>query len=244
MNIRNSLIAAFALVLAVPSVAVAKDKKNGQRGMLESMQSVPCGAKERGLTGLGSMVAAVGVEHVNSHEQLCPQYLLRTDEMDYHIRPLDTKHAAVLPVGHEAEFRIKKDRLFMKMVDGKEKPLQYQVVAMQPKNTAEGKLENTADRPMEKPAEAAPPVTPGREAGSGVSGQAVPGQAVVASPQQPAAPSQQPQQQQPQQPVATQQQQPAMAPQQPQPVATQQQQTQQQQPVAQPAVASPQQPQR
>jgi len=241
-----SFVAAFALVLAVPSTAVAKDMKQSKRGMLESMQSVPCGSKERGLTGLGSMVAAVGVEHVNSHEQLCPQYLLRTDEMDYHIRPLDLKHAAVLPVGHEAEFRIKKDRLFMKMVDGKEKPLEFQVVAMQPKDTAEGKLENTADHSMAQPAMAAPPVAPGKGAGSGVSGQAVPGQAVVASPQQPAVAPQQsavaPQSQQ--QPAVAPQQQPAT---QQQPVATQQQpataQPQQQQSVApasqQPAVAPP-----
>jgi hypothetical protein len=83
--------------------------------MLESMQSVPCGSKERGVTGLGSVFASVGVAHVNSHEQLCPQYLLRSDEMDYHIRPVDAKHAGVLPVGQEAEFRIKNNRLFLKV---------------------------------------------------------------------------------------------------------------------------------
>src|SRR5271170_7782154 len=125
MNIKKSLIAVLALVLAAPSIAAAKDKK-GQRGMLESMQSVPCGAKERGVTGVGSVFASVGVAHVNSHEQLCPQYLLRTDDMDYHIRPLDTKHAAVLPVGREAEFKIKKDRLFLKVPDGEKKAESYQ----------------------------------------------------------------------------------------------------------------------
>ena len=52
---------------------------------------------------------------MNSHEQLCPQYLLRSDEMDYHIRPVDAKHAGVLPVGQEAEFRIKNNRLFLKV---------------------------------------------------------------------------------------------------------------------------------
>src|ERR1700685_2651277 len=131
MNVKKSLIAALLLMLAGSSIAGAKDKK-GQRGMLESMQSVPCGAKERGVTGLGSVFASVGVEHVNSHEQLCPQYLLRTDEMDYHIRPLDTKHAAVLPVGDEAEFKIRKDRMFLRVVDSKNKATAYQVVAMQP----------------------------------------------------------------------------------------------------------------
>ena len=111
--------------------------------MLESMQSVPCGAKERGVTGVGSLFGSVGVQHVNSHEQLCPQYLLRTDEMDYHIRPLDTKHAAVLPVGREAEFKIDKDRLFLKVVDGDKKKRAYQVVSMQPVSS-EGKFQSSA----------------------------------------------------------------------------------------------------
>lgn len=130
MKVKTSLITALALVLAVSSTAVGKDKK-GQRGMLESMQAVPCGAKERGLTGLGAIYGSIGVTHVNSDEKLCPQYLLRTDEMEYHIRPLDMKHAVVLPVGHEAEFKIKKDRLFLKVPDGDKKTRPYQVVSMQ-----------------------------------------------------------------------------------------------------------------
>src|SRR5580700_7653621 len=154
MNTKVSLIAALALVLAVPSIAAGKDKK-GQRGMLESMQSVPCGAKERGLTGLGSMIASVGVEHVNSHEQLCPQYLLRTDEMDYHIRPMDLKHAVVLPIGKEAEFKIKKDRLILRIVDGdKKQQWDYQVVSMQPIDPAA--VESGANRPAEPPATVPP----------------------------------------------------------------------------------------
>jgi hypothetical protein len=167
MKVTKSLIAAIALVLVVPSTAVGKDKK-GQRGMLESMQSVPCGAKERGLTGLGALYGSVGVTHVNSDEKLCPQYLLRSDEMDYHIRPLDTKHAAVLPVGREAEFKIKKDRLFLKVPDGEKKAqsYEYQVVSMQPVNS-ESKGESTSYRPAEKPAESRPP----NETGANVNGQ-------------------------------------------------------------------------
>ncbi len=59
MKVKKSLIAVLSLILVVSSIAAGKDKK-GQRGMLESMQSVPCGAKQRGLTGLGSMVASRG----------------------------------------------------------------------------------------------------------------------------------------------------------------------------------------
>ena len=135
MNIKTSLITSLiytlSLVLVVSTIAESKDKKrHAPRGMVESMQSVPCGAKERGLAGLGSVFGSVGVQHVNSHEQLCTQYLFRTDEMEYHISPLDTKHAALLPVGHEGEFKIKKDRMYLRAVDGEKKARPYQVVSM------------------------------------------------------------------------------------------------------------------
>ncbi len=163
MKANTSLIAALSLVLTFSPIAESKDKKkHAQRGMLESMQSVPCGAKQRGLTGLGSIFGSVGVEHVNSHEQLCPQYLFRTDEMEYHIRPVDLKHASLLPVGHEGEYKIKKDRLVLKVVDGDKKARDYQVISMQPVN-AESKVESTKYRPIEKPAESRPPNPPNRE---------------------------------------------------------------------------------
>src|SRR5258708_17999430 len=133
MNIKTSLIYTVSLALAVSSIAESKDKKkHSPRGMVESMQSVPCGAKERGLSGLGSVFGSVGVQHVNSHEQLCPQYLFRTDEMEYHIRPRNTKHEVLLPVGHEGEYKIKKDRLNLGPVDGGRTVRPFQVVPMQP----------------------------------------------------------------------------------------------------------------
>jgi hypothetical protein len=147
---KKVLVAAVVLALALPSVVEGKHKKQAPRGMLESMQSVPCGVKERGLTGLGSIFGSVGVTHVNSNEKLCPQYLLRTDEMDYHIRPLDMKHAVLLPVGHEAEFKIKKDRMFLKVPDEDKKARAYQVVSVEPVKP-QGGAESTAYRFQDKP---------------------------------------------------------------------------------------------
>jgi hypothetical protein len=166
MNVKKSLIAALLLVLAVPSIAAAKDKK-GQRGMLENMQAVPCGAKERGLNGLGAIYGSIGVTHVNSDEKLCPQYLLRTDDMEYHIRPLDLKHATVLPIGHEAEFKIKKDRLYLKIPDGDKKERDYQVVSMEPLNS-QSKVQSSTYRPAETPAESRPANEVGRNVNSQV----------------------------------------------------------------------------
>jgi hypothetical protein len=135
MKIKTGLIFALVLVVSLPLSAEDKHKKNPPaRGMLEKMEAVPCGAKERGLTGLGSVFGSVGVQHVNSDEKLCPQYLFRTDEMEYEIRPLDHKHPAVLPVGHEAEFKVKDDRMSLRVPDGDRKKRDYQVVAARPMN--------------------------------------------------------------------------------------------------------------
>jgi hypothetical protein len=135
MNIKAALVLALFLVPALPLTASAKNKKGTERGMLEKMEAVPCGAKQRGLAGLGSLWGSIGVTHVNTNEKLCPQYLLRSDEMDYQIRPKDLKHAKILPVGTEGEFKVKKNEMLLTMPEGGDhKTHAYEVVAMTPNN--------------------------------------------------------------------------------------------------------------
>jgi hypothetical protein len=130
------LAVALILLAAAPVYAGGKKKNQQERAMLEKMEAVPCGAKQRGLSGLGSFWASVGITAVNSNEKLCPQYLLRTDDMDYRIRPMNLKHPEVLPIGHEIVFKIKKDRMLLKVPDGDKKMRAYQVVAMEPASSA------------------------------------------------------------------------------------------------------------
>jgi hypothetical protein len=130
MKGQTFVVTMFALMLAVP--VFGGDKKHSNRAMIEKMEAVPCGAKERGLTGLGSVFASVGATRVDSDEKLCPVYLLRTDDMEYQIRPVDHKHPVVLPVGKEGEFKISKDVMEMRVPDGDRKKRRYQVVGMKP----------------------------------------------------------------------------------------------------------------
>ncbi len=136
MNFKSSFVLLLLLVSAISLSANGK-KKGLQRGLLEKMEAVPCGAKQKGLSGLGSLWASAGITHMTSDEKLCPQYLLRTDQMDYEIRPTDLSHAIILPVGKEGEFKIKKDRMFLAMPEGSgdHKMRSYEVVAMTPSNT-------------------------------------------------------------------------------------------------------------
>jgi hypothetical protein len=140
MKGQTLLVTIFVLSLAIP--AFGRDKKR-DRAMIEKMEAVPCGAKERGLNGLGSIFGSVGATHVDSDEKLCPQYMLRTDDMEYHIRSLDHKHPAILPVGKEGEFRISKDVMEMRIPDGDHKKRRYQVVAMKPIDHSDAAGEGT-----------------------------------------------------------------------------------------------------
>lgn len=135
MNIKRMLVCCFVLILVIPLSAHAKKKPDADRGILEKMVAVPCGAKQTGLAGLGALWGSVGITDINSKEKLCPQYLLRTDEMDYEIRPVDLKHATILPIGKEGKFKIKKDRMILTMTQGSDqKSRNYEVVSMDPAN--------------------------------------------------------------------------------------------------------------
>jgi hypothetical protein len=130
MNRKILVTIIFSLSLTLP--VFARGKKHTQRAMIEKMEAVPCGAKERGVSGIGSVFASIGATRIDSDEKLCQQYMLRTDDMEYHIRPLDRKHPQLLPVGQEGEFKISKNVLEMRIPDGDHKKRRYQVVAMKP----------------------------------------------------------------------------------------------------------------
>lgn len=170
MNSKAILITIFTLALALP--VFAGGKKHVQRAMIEKMEAVPCGAKERGVSGIGSVFASIGATKIDSTEKLCPEYMLRTDDMEYHVRPMD-KNPKLLPVGQEGEFRIKKNVLEMRIPEGDHKRRHYQVVAMKPIDHSETPEAQGArlnydttpkslnDRPLNKPmADTVTPIKP------------------------------------------------------------------------------------
>ena len=148
MKIMTPLSLALVLVVLVAPGAEANKKKNQpDRGMLEKMDAVPCGAKQKGLSGLGSFWASVGITDVHATEKLCPQYLVRTDEMDYRIRPMNMKHPLILPVGHEIVVKMKKDRMLVRVPDGDKKMREYEVVGIEP---AAPPAENASAKPASR----------------------------------------------------------------------------------------------
>ncbi len=150
MNIKASFVLLLFLISAIPLSAHDKKKSDDQRGVLEKMEAVPCGAKETGLAGLGALWGSAGITHINSNEKLCPQYLLETDQMNYEIRPLNLRHATILPLGKEGVFRIRKNEMVLSMTAGPDqKARRYEVVAMNPANPDGGTRsasESTSDQ--------------------------------------------------------------------------------------------------
>ena len=146
MATKSQIILAIAMVLAVPVSAGAKKKNQPDRGLLEKMDAVPCGAKQKGLAGLGSFWASIGVTDVHSTEKLCPQYLIRTDDVDYRVRPMNMKHPVILLIGHEVVFKLKKDRMMVKVPDGDQKMRSYEVVGMEPIDKPADSVSSRANR--------------------------------------------------------------------------------------------------
>jgi hypothetical protein len=96
------------------------------------MEAVSCGyAEKSGNSIMGQIVGTDGA-HKNTKEMLCQEYMLRSDRVLYRIRPRDEKHPVLLPIGEDAEFRLQKDKLYLKVTefDGKERD--YSVVSMSP----------------------------------------------------------------------------------------------------------------
>ena len=96
---------------------------------------------------MGSFWASIGITDVHSTEKLCPQYLIRTDEMDYRVRPKDMKHPAILPVGHGVVLKMKKDSMLLRASDGDKKIREYEVVGVEP---AAPPSENASSRPANR----------------------------------------------------------------------------------------------
>lgn len=118
------------LVLAAP-LTFAKDAPSYDRGVLLSMDSASCGyAQNSGKTVAGEIFGTDG-GHVKTQEMLCQEYSLQAERIIYRIRPKDEKHPVLLPVGERVEFRIHKDKLFLRVPEGDDKERQYTVLSMQ-----------------------------------------------------------------------------------------------------------------
>jgi hypothetical protein len=120
-------------VLLMVCVAFAKDPKSRQSGKLSQMESVACGVDENSGKSFAGELIGTDSAHKKTHELLCQEYVLITDRVIYRIRPRDEKHPVLLPVGEQAQFRMEKDKMILRVEDLDDKDRQYTVVSMTPR---------------------------------------------------------------------------------------------------------------
>jgi len=128
----------LCVVLSLAAAAFARDLKPYQTGKLVQMDSVQCATTEKGAPSVAGEMPGASARK-QAQPLPCQEYVLQTDRVIYRIRPRNEKHAALLPVGSQAQFRLQKDKLLLRAedldnghLDSKER--KYIVVSMAPRS--------------------------------------------------------------------------------------------------------------
>ena len=124
----------FCVVLGLASAAYAKEPKPYQSGKLLQMDSVQCGMAEKDGKSFTGEVLGTDAGSKKTHELLCQEYVLQSQRVIYRIRPRDEKHPVLLPVGDQAQFRLEKDKMLLRVEDLDNKEREYVVVSMTPRS--------------------------------------------------------------------------------------------------------------
>jgi len=124
----------LCVVLGMASAAYAKDPKPYQTGKLLQMDSVQCGLAEKDGKSFAGEMLGTDSGSKKTHELLCQEYVVQAERVIYRIRPRDEKHPVLLPVGEQAQFRLQKDKMLLRVEDLDSKEREYIVVSMTPRS--------------------------------------------------------------------------------------------------------------
>ena len=124
-------------VLLLATMVQAKQPKRYQSGRLMRMDSVKCGTDEKNGKSLAGEMIGTDSSHMKTRELLCQQYTLETSSLVFTVRPKDDKHPVLLPIGENAQFRLQKDKMLLRVEDMDDKEREYIVVSILPKGRAE-----------------------------------------------------------------------------------------------------------
>jgi hypothetical protein len=113
----KSLVLVLTLVAAT---ALAKELRAYQDGQLFQMDSVQCGSDDK-------------ANNRKTHETLCQEYTVQTDQVVYRIRPRDEKHSVLLPIGQNAQFRLEKNKMLLRVENGGSKEREYVIMSIKPR---------------------------------------------------------------------------------------------------------------
>jgi hypothetical protein len=129
------------VLLGLASASFAKDPKTYQSGKILQMDSVQCGMAEKDAKSFAGEMLGTDSGNKKTQEVLCQEYVIQGERVIYRIRPRDEKHPVLLPVGEQAQFRLQKDKMLLRVEDLDSKEREYIVVSMTPRSessTADG----------------------------------------------------------------------------------------------------------
>jgi hypothetical protein len=141
---RSKMMLCVMLVLA--SAAYAREPKLYQTGKILQMDSVQCGMAEKDAKSFAGEMLGTDSGSKKTHELLCQEYVVQGQKVIYRIRPRDEKHPVLLPVGEQAQFRLQKDKMLLRVEDLDSKEREYIVVSMTPRSES-----STADATPARP---------------------------------------------------------------------------------------------
>jgi hypothetical protein len=141
---RSKMMLCVMLVLA--SAAYAREPKLYQTGKILQMDSVQCGMAEKEAKSFAGEMLGTDSGSKKTHELLCQEYVVQGQKVIYRIRPRDEKHPVLLPVGEQAQFRLQKDKMLLRVEDLDSKEREYIVVSMTPRSES-----STADATPARP---------------------------------------------------------------------------------------------
>jgi hypothetical protein len=124
------------LALLASTAVFAKDPPSYDKGILLSMRSTMCGTAENDGKSVAGQILGTDSGHKNTQEVLCQEYILQSDHITYHIRPKDDKHPLLLPIGQAVQFRIHRDKMYLRDPEGDQKEHEYTVVSMEMRQDA------------------------------------------------------------------------------------------------------------
>src|SRR6266849_10961257 len=131
MTMKIGILAVLAAVAALN--AQAKDAPAYEKGVLTQMDSSACGYSEKDGKTIAGQIFGTDGQHKNTKQVLCQEYVLQADHIIYRITPKDDKHPVLLPVGETAQFRIRKDKLLLRVPEADGKEREYFVLSMTPR---------------------------------------------------------------------------------------------------------------
>jgi hypothetical protein len=112
-------------VLLLAALAQAGEPKKYHSGQLLQMESLQCTVFEN-----------ASHETDAADKAVCQEYVLRGDDVLFHLRAKDAKHPVLLPVGKDVDYRVEEDRFYLHLTANDRKEHEYRVVSMEPREKA------------------------------------------------------------------------------------------------------------